>query len=290
MYLATWRIQSQSPSACTLVQHDAAQFHLRDSSRADLRSFLNVCISRLPRHESVVAPRSRCPLCRAPIRSYDNIPVLSWILLRGRCRNCGNSISVRYPLIELATAALFLLCSLAFVGLHAVGACILCWLLLGLAATDAETLILPDALTLPGIGLGILTSAFPGIFGDAPLFSARAGVISLLSATAAALFLLLIRWTYWLVRRREGLGLGDVKLIAMIAAWLGLWEAGLALFFAVVAGAIYGITRIALQASPKLANENPPIRIPLGAFLSAAGILGLFQGQNILNWYLKFFP
>ena len=129
-------------------------------------SFLNVCISRLPRHESVVTPRSRCPRCLTPILNRDNIPLLSWMLLRGRCRSCGARIPVRYPLIEAVTAALFLLCYFEF----GIDVCmgsdrVLCWLLFGLAATDAETLLLPDALTLPGLALGVLFSGISGLFG-----------------------------------------------------------------------------------------------------------------------------
>ena len=252
-------------------------------------SFLNVCVSRLPRHESVVTPRSRCPRCLTPILNRDNIPLLSWMLLRRRCRSCGTRIPLRYPLVETATVALFLLCSLEFVGLHVIGGCVLCWLLLGLAVMDAETLLLPDALTLPGIALGIFASAFQGFFGDMPIVSWKLAGESLLWAACAGALILLIRGLYWLVRRREGVGLGDAKLLAMIAAWLGPWQAGLVLFLAVVCAAAYGVGLIVWGRMHRSPDNKLVARIPLGAFLCAAGILSLFEGDSILNWYFHFF-
>ena len=143
-------------------------------------SFLNVCISRLPRHESIVRPRSRCPRCAAPIAAGDNIPILSWILLRGRCRHCNQSIAWRYPAVEFATAALFLL-SLLFFGLTVagIGMAILSFLLLGLAVMDAETMRLSDAFSLPGIALGILYRDRPSLFNLYPDAFARPwGIVS----------------------------------------------------------------------------------------------------------------
>ncbi len=253
-------------------------------------SFLNVCISRLPRHESVVRPRSRCPQCRTPILDRDNIPVLSWVLLRGLCRSCGARIPVRYPLVEAVTAALFLLCYFEFgLTLHGVASAVLCWLLLGLAIMDAETLRLPDALTLPGIALGICASSFQIGFGVVPVFSLRGAVQSLLWAACAAALIFLIRGLYWLVRRREGIGLGDAKLLAMVAAWLGPWQAGLVLFLAVICAAAYGLGVIAWSGMQRSTENGYTARIPLGAFLCAAGILAIFEGDSILAWYLGFF-
>jgi len=167
---------------------------------------------------------------------------------------------------------------------------VLCWLLLGLAVMDAETLKLPDALTLPGIALGVLASSFQVLFGGVPIFLLRAAGKSLLWAVSAGALILLIRALYWLVRRREGIGLGDVKLLAMIAAWLGPWQAGLVLFVAVICAAAYGLGLIAwgrVRRSPE--NGGFTARIPLGAFLCAAGILAIFEGESILRWYLGFF-
>lgn len=254
-------------------------------------SFLNVCISRLPRHESVVSPRSRCPNCLAPIPARDNIPVLSWILLRGRCRACGFRIAVRYLLVEIATAALFLLCLIRFQDTpsRAVFSAVFCWLLLGLAATDAETLLLPDALTLPGIALGVAQSGFQGFFGNSPVFEWRPAAISLLWAGCGAAIILLIRALYLLVRRREGMGLGDAKLLAMIAAWMGPGETLLVLLLGVVGAALYGLASIAGTNMRKRQQLTLTARIPLGAFLCAAAIFSLFEGGPILTWYLSFF-
>jgi len=264
-------------------------------------SFLNVCVCRLPRHESVVAPRSRCPVCLRSILNRDNIPVLSWVLLRGRCRSCGARIPIRYPLIEAATAALFLLCLLRFgSSLAGVGAAVFCWLLLGLAATDAETMLLPDALTLPGLAIGVVYSGLRDSPLGSPLglplgsllglplgspFSWRAVGESLLWAGCAGGFILLIRGAYWLVRRREGIGLGDAKLLAMIAAWLGLWPTVLSLFLGVVGAAVYGLLLVAVRR-----GRTQSLRVPLGAFLSAAAIFTVFEGDAVIRWYLSFWP
>jgi leader peptidase (prepilin peptidase) / N-methyltransferase len=247
-------------------------------------SFLNVCIWRLPRHESVAAGRSRCPECGAAIRAVDNVPLLSFILLRGRCRDCGTGIPWRYPVIELATAALWLLCWLEFgASVQAAGMAVFCCLALGLAAMDAETMLLPNAFTLPGIVLGVIYSGAvcDGGFPE----RLRCAGISLGWAACAATVLLLIRGVYWLVRRREGMGLGDAKLFAMIAAWLGPANAVLALFLAVVAGAVYGIAWVSLRKGVR----GSMARVPLGSFLCAAAIYAAFEGQATVDWYLGLF-
>jgi leader peptidase (prepilin peptidase)/N-methyltransferase len=247
-------------------------------------SFLNVCIWRLPRHESVAEGRSRCPECGAAIRAMDNVPLLSFIVLRGRCRDCGAGISWRYPAVELATAALWLLCWLEFgASVQAVGMAVFCFLVLGLAAMDAETMLLPNAFTLPGIVLGVIYSG-AACDGGWPERLRSAG-ISLGWAACAAAVLLLIRGLYWLVRRREGMGLGDAKLFAMIAAWLGPANAVLALFLAVVSAAVYGIAWVSLRKSAGGASA----RVPLGSFLCAAAIYAAFEGQATVDWYLGLF-
>ena len=250
-------------------------------------SFLNVCIVRLPQRASVVAPASRCVSCHHPVRNRDNIPVLSWLLLRGRCRDCGSRISIRYPLVEALTAILFAVCLLTFgMGFKAVGMAVFCWLLLGLLWMDAETFLLPNAFTLPGILLGLVYSAV--IAGSVLRGLERA----LLGAVAIAGFLWLVSAAYRLVRRRDGMGFGDVKLGAMLGAWLG-WEMGtVCLFLAIVAGALGGLIIAAVQRA-KPANANAGFgsaRIPFGTFLAAAGLLTVFAGTPLLRWYLAFFP
>ncbi len=244
-------------------------------------SFLNVCIARLPRHESIVQPPSHCPRCGAVIRAWDNIPLLSYLLLRGRCRACKGSISWRYPAVEFATASLWLACFLQFGATLPAGAmAVLCFLALGLAVMDAETLLLPDTFTVPGIFLGILWCA--AATEGARLDKLRAGGMSLLWAAMAAAIILLIRTAYWLVRRREGMGLGDAKLFAMLAAWLGPANALLIFFLAVIAGAIYGVLSLRRQRSGTA-------RIPLGSFLCLAAIYAVFAGPPTIAWYLRFY-
>jgi leader peptidase (prepilin peptidase) / N-methyltransferase len=241
-------------------------------------SFLNVCISRLPPHESIVRPGSRCPNCGAAIAMRDNIPLLSFILLRGRCRACRRPIAWRYPAIELATAALWLLCWLKFgFTLEALGTAVLSFLLLGLAAMDAETMLLPDTFTLPGIVLGILYSGL--ICGRI-----RCALLSAAWAAAAAAIILAISGAYWLIRKQQGMGMGDAKLAALIAAWLGPIQGLLVLFLGVLAAALYGI---GVSIVRRRFDATAPL--PLGSFLCAAALFALFQGQHALAWYASFF-
>jgi len=214
----------------------------------------------------------------------DNVPLLSFLVLRRRCRDCGVRISWRYPAIELATAALWVLCWLEFgLSLQAVGMAVFCFLLLGLAAMDAETLLLPNAFTLPGIALGVVCSG--AVCDGGWLERMRCAGISLGWATAAAALMLAIRGLYWLVRRREGMGLGDARLFAMIAAWLGPADALLVFFLAVVGAALYGVLRIGLRKG----EGRTQARVPLGSFLCAAAIFAAFQGKAVVDWYLGFF-
>ena len=243
-------------------------------------SFLNVCIARLPRHESIVRPRSRCPHCGAAIAARDNVPLLSFMLLQGRCRACRETISWRYPAIELATAALWLLCWLRFgPTLQALGMAVFCFLLLGLAAMDAETMRLPNSFTFSGIVLGVVYSG--AICGSR---WARCAVLSLSWAATAAGILLAVSGAYWLLRRREGMGMGDAKLLAMIAAWLSPGLALLALFLGVAATAVYG-----LGISIARRRLDGTVPLPFGSFLCAAALYAAFQGQHILDWYGGFF-
>lgn len=242
-------------------------------------SFLNVCIARLPRHESIVRPRSYCPRCTAPIADRDNIPVLSFLLLHGRCRHCRRPIAWRYPAIELVNAALWMLCWLRYgFSLQALGMAVLSFLLLGLAAMDAETLRLPDAFTIPGIVLGIIYS------GAICRQWARCGFLSLAWAVTFAGLLLAVAGTYWLLRRRQGMGIGDAKLMALVAAWLGPGPALLTLFLGTVAAAIYGVGLSATQRRP-----NAAVALPFGSFLCGAAIYAAFYAQPLIHWYLGFF-
>jgi leader peptidase (prepilin peptidase)/N-methyltransferase len=246
-------------------------------------SFLNVCVVRLPRRASIVAPPSHCPSCQTPIRPKDNIPILSWLLLRGRCRSCAKRISLRYPLVEAATAILFAACFIEFgPGIRGVAMVAFCWLLLGLGLIDAETFLLPDAFTLPGLVLGFLYNAASA---DGIL---RGLSRALLGAAAIGGVLLLIGLLYRLVRRREGMGFGDVKLGAMLGAWLG-WQLGsVALFLAIVGGAVGGLVLVLTHS--RSTQVPGSLRVPFGMFLAAAGTATVFFGSPLLRWYLGKFP
>lgn len=259
-------------------------------------SFLNVCIARLPRQESIVRPGSHCPSCGAAIRAADNLPLLSWVLLRGRCRHCGWRIPWRYPAVELGTAALFVLCYLRFgLTFPSLGMTVLCFLLFGLAVMDAETFRLPDAFTLPGIALGILyAGCFSAAGGLGHLWDAAS---SALFAGLAALLILILRWTYYFLRRREGMGLGDAKLLALIAAWLGPPLTLLTLFLGVLSAAIVGLLWIGIShgmaraaSESQAAPKTFAARLPFGSFLCAAALYAIFAGRPLIHWYLKFFP
>jgi leader peptidase (prepilin peptidase)/N-methyltransferase len=243
-------------------------------------SFLNVCIVRLPQHRSVAHPRSQCVACGQQIAAWDNIPVLSWLLLRGRCRHCRARISLQYPLVELATAILFLACVLRFgAQWQTLVAAVACFLLLGLAVMDAQTMLLPDTFTMSGIALAIALRAF------APEAHPRwvAALVALRDAAVAAAVLLLVWGLYWLVRRRHGLGFGDVKLLAMIAAFLGIADTAFALFAGVVAAAMFALVLLAAQR----ANRATPL--PFGTFLCGGAIAAIFAGHPVIAWYLRFF-
>jgi leader peptidase (prepilin peptidase) / N-methyltransferase len=261
-------------------------------------SFLNVCISRLPEGQSIVRPRSHCMHCGATIPWYDNLPVISWILLRARCRQCKGLISWRYPLIEIGTAGLWVACWLVFCvtntylvfpfsALLALEQAIFCFLLLGLAFMDWEALLLPDEFTWTGIGLGILWHLFWAWLKATSLQQSLKEILWLFARIMiAALIVLIIRWIYQLVRHREGMGLGDVKLMAMLAAWLGLQQTLLVFFLAVIAGAVFAMILLFFHRGDQTSWAER--QIPLGTFLCFAGIYAVFFGPATLRWYEGF--
>jgi leader peptidase (prepilin peptidase) / N-methyltransferase len=292
-------------------------------------SFLNVCISRLPRRESIVHPRSRCPQCGVPIRWYDNIPLLSWLLLRGHCRDCQQPIPWRYPLVELATGLWFALVVYRYLtsssALHAqpssewhvtlvligLGLATLGFLLIGLMVMDWQTLLLPDSFTFSGIAIAMLLifirAGFLGPNEDQVILAnnhieltSPGSVIDtgnvfltgpehlilgrITAICGAALILLIIRWLYRVFRHREGMGLGDVKLLAMIAAFLGFWPAVLTLFLGAFLATAYSIVlllRGKAAASSKLA---------FGSFLALGGLIAAQFGNRLINMYTALLP
>jgi leader peptidase (prepilin peptidase)/N-methyltransferase len=239
-------------------------------------SFLNVCIYRIPRDLSVVAPRSFCPECGRPIAWYDNVPVLSYALLRGVCRHCGNRIGVRYPVVELMTAVLFGWAA----GRYGYAIETLKWvvfeaLLVALFWIDLEERLLPDELTLGGTAAGLCFAVFvatPGLLGDL-LFSGphpvwRSVLNAILGGVLLALPLWLIGVTYRRLRKREGLGFGDVKLVLLIGIYLGFEKGVIALMIGAVAGSVLGIIYIVLTRKDASTYE-----LPLGTFLCAGAML-----------------
>ncbi len=282
-------------------------------------SFLNVCISRLPAHNSIVTPRSRCPHCGMQIRAWDNIPVLSWILLNRRCRDCDALISIRYPLVEIALPALWVLCffksgpvveSLQAAIFFAASATF-CFFILGLAVMDLETMRLPNSFTKSGTVIAILLAAvrLPEWM-DAtlphPLFNLGAApqnrlllthphlamhamLLTGASALLGAGLILVIRWVYFILRKQEGIGLGDAKLMAMIAAWQGPASALLVFFLAVVGAAFYSIFMLAAKQISGDRGLSLSDRIPLGFFLCVASFFSLFSGGSVIRWYMDFF-
>ena len=273
-------------------------------------SFLNVCLTRWPAGESVVSPRSHCRNCDRSLSWWENVPLVSWSALRGRCRTCRASIGWRYPMVELAVGALWATIAWqsasAFAGLGVISfsppglaehfgvfgrKIVLTSLLVGLAVLDAEHLWLPDALTLPGTAAGIgvaLICGGPLVVAEG--FPQSPALLLLLnlafSILIAASLILLIRWIYWFLRRREGIGLGDAKLMAMLAAWLGLPGALLSFVIGVVLGAVVG--GVVLMSPKRPTVESPGLtKLPLGTFLCIGGTVSALWAQPILTAYLS---
>lgn len=287
-------------------------------------SFLNVCIYRLPRGKSVVAPRSACPHCGNMIPLYHNLPVMSWIFLRGKCRSCKQPISARYLVVELLIGILFLACYLHFgLSLAMLKCMTLGFLLVGLIFTDAETKLLPDALTFPGIALGIgfslvvpvndlASRIMPGLV--SPTIRGQISwqmwslSDSLLGAAIGASFLYGAAAIYLRARGVEGMGFGDVKLMGMIGAFLGAKLTILTIFAASLAGSLFGLGTILtvwIKRRRRIASRNIPTldarrrawhsammvlryyEMPFGVFLGSMAILAFLFGNQLLQWYWR---
>jgi leader peptidase (prepilin peptidase) / N-methyltransferase len=234
-------------------------------------SFANVCIHRLPERQSVVRPRSRCPRCGAPIGAADNVPVLSYLALGGRCRACRAPISARYPLVEATNAAMyFALARLLGPTLQAAVAMAFVSALLVLTLIDYDHQLLPDLITLPGIAAGLAASLLKGP--PTPLSSAVAAAGGYLAFWAVA-------GAYQRARGIEGLGQGDWKMTAMLGAFLGWEKLLLTVFVATLAGTVVGLGLMAFG------GRSSRHALPLGTFLGIAGIAVVFAGQPILDWY-----
>jgi len=235
-------------------------------------SFLNVCIFRLPKEESIVTPGSHCPHCQKPIKFYDNVPLVSYILLNGRCRYCKESISIQYPLVEGITALVSLILfmrfgpTLSYLFYFSFVAA-----LIVISVIDLYHQIIPDVISLPGIGVGLLASlAIPQInFID-----------SLIGALLGGGSLFIVATLYQWLFKREGMGGGDVKLLAMIGAFLGWKAVILTILLGSLIGSIAGIIIMVLK------GKDFKYAIPFGPFLSLGAVIALFYGQHLIRWYL----
>ena len=238
-------------------------------------SHLNVLISRIPRNFSTVVPRSRCPYCRTPIRSFDNIPVLSYLRLKGRCHSCRAPIAPRYPIIELLTAILFVAVSARFgIGAPAVVAALFGCIMLVLAAIDFEHFLLPDKITFPGLLLGLALQPW---IPDTSWLEAAIGTL-----VGAGILILLINGWYWL-RGVEGMGLGDVNMLALIGAYLGWKGVVITLSVASISGSLVGLP---LLFTGRLGIQS---KLPFGVFLAVGALVALFAKAPIIAWYSSLF-
>jgi len=250
-------------------------------------SFLNVCIYRLPRHASVAFPPSHCPTCDYRIRWYDNIPIASYAALRGRCRSCGTHISFQYPVVELINAVLTLLLFLRFgqaifyargfvellqAGFPFLVLFVFCSALVTITFIDLEHQIIPDVISLPGIVIGFVVSL---------LIPQLGWLNSLIGIIVGGGSLWLVAYGYELIAKKEGMGGGDIKLLAMMGAFLGWKAIPFIIFAASLIGSIVGVTVMVVR---KKDSQYP---IPFGPFLAGAAIVYIFFGRAIILWYLN---
>ena len=267
-------------------------------------SFLNVVIYRLPimmerewreqceemaksptvtevpeERFDLVVPRSRCPSCGQLIKAWQNIPVVSYLILGGKCAKCGESISARYPIVEMMTAVLAALCAWRFgVGPEAIMAIVMTLALVPVAMIDADTQLIPDSIVLPLMWIGLAMSLYHPVVGAETLFVAPHDAI--VGAIAGYLSLWSIYWLFKLVTGKEGMGYGDFKLLAALGAWLGWQQLPLIILRSAVVGAIVGIAIMVIR------KHERSVPIPFGPYLAAAGWISMLWGETIKNTYL----
>lgn len=236
-------------------------------------SFLNVCICRLPEEKSIVTPPSACPRCGTGIRWYDNIPIISFLILRGRCRNCGEPISWRYPLVEALNGVLTLLLfiksgpTLSFLALFLFTSSMVV-----ITFIDLDHQIIPDSISLPGIVIGFIFSFF---------LPWNSWLNSLLGILLGGGSLLLVAWGYEKLTGKEGMGGGDIKLLAMMGAFFG-WRSVLFIIFAAsLVGSVIGVTAMVIKKS------DGKLAIPFGPFLAFGAMLYIFFGRQLITWYFS---
>jgi leader peptidase (prepilin peptidase)/N-methyltransferase len=237
-------------------------------------SFLNVCIFRLPAAQSLIHPRSTCPRCQTPIKFYDNIPVVSYVVLRGRCRHCGQPIALRYPLVELLTGFFALAAYLKF-GLTWASLVYFMFIaaLLVITFIDLDHRIIPDLISLPGIPIFFAAS---WIIPQMTWFDSLVGII------VGGGSLLTVAWVYKLITHKDGMGGGDIKLLAMIGALVGWQGVLMTIFVASATGTLAGFLHM-LQAR----QRNMKLAIPFGPFLATGALVYIFWGEQLIRWYLN---
>ena len=242
---------------------------------AVIGSFLNVCIYRIPRSKSIVMPPSFCPGCEKPVKYYDNIPIISYIILRGKCRNCSTRISVRYPIVELVTAVLFLMIYRRWnISYEMFFQMVFVSVLIVISFIDYDFQIIPDILSLGGLVLGIIISFKRVNFSF---------LDSLYGVLIGGGVLFVIAYGYQLIARREGMGGGDIKLLAMIGAFTGINGVVFSLVGGAFAGTIVGIPLMLIK------RENTKYAIPFGPFLSLSAVLYLFLGTRAVYVFKELF-
>lgn len=244
-------------------------------------SFLNVCIYRIPRGISIIIPSSRCPSCNTPIKPWDNIPIVSYVFLGGRCRYCKAQISFRYPLVEFLNAVLYVIVVWRFgFGLHSIVYFAFSSALVVITFVDLDFQIIPDRITLAGIPLGFLAGSFllPDPFVRSSLLGIKASLIGLVGGFGLFYLVALVGSA---VFRKEALGGGDIKMMTMVGAVMGWKSVVLTTFLGSLTGSIFGITLMVLQ------GKSRTTKLAFGPFLALGTIITLFFGQEIASWYLR---
>lgn len=259
-------------------------------------SFLNVCISRWPLDLSVVSPPSRCPTCARPIRWFENVPILGWLALRGRCRGCHLPISPMYPIVELTVALGWLAAVLAFgPTLTALRVAVLGTLLLGVAVTDAIHYVIPDGFTVSGLVWVLATAAAAAVLGESSVFAGLPD--ALFGACVGAGAIAIVGWLGEVILRREAMGFGDVTLMAVVGAALGPERVLLVIFVGAALGAVVflgllypllrsGVVGHGEQLELELGLPAALPHVPFGVFLAPAALVALLWGHDLVHWYL----
>jgi leader peptidase (prepilin peptidase) / N-methyltransferase len=263
---------------------------------AAIGSFLNVCIARWPLDQSVIRPPSRCPRCETPIKWYDNVPILAWLWLRGKCRNCGLPISVVYPAVELAVALGWLLSALTYgPTFTAARIAVFGTIMLGISITDAKHYVIPDGFTVFGLFFVLAASLWSGARGEITPFAGPWDAI--VGACAGAGAIAIVGWLGEVVLKKEAMGFGDVTLMAVVGAALGPARSLLVIFLGAAVGAItflfvvYPVVRWRkgrgeAQIELPLGERKASLpQVPFGVFLAPAAVLALVFGQKLLDWY-----